>query len=294
MKICLDAGHYGKYNCSPCDNRYYESEMVWKLHLLQKKYLEDIGVEVVTTRSSICPDLVLHTRGAKSAGCDLFISDHSNATGSGVNAKVDYPVAYCSINGKADGIGFALARCIQNTMGTKQEARIEHRMGQNGDYYGVLRGATNVGTPALILEHSFHTNPVATEWLLNDNNLDKLARAEVDTIARFYSIKVSKVGWVGENGGFRFYLGNGQYVTNDWYKDNDKWYWFDGAGMMVSNTWYYYKDRWYYFGTDGAMATGQITVDGKWYVMDDNGAMITESVILVPDASGALYYRKID
>ena len=135
---------------------------------------------------------------------------------------------------------------------------------------------------------------MATEWLLNDNNLDKLARAEVDTIARFYSIKVSKVGWVGENGGFRFYLGNGQYVTNDWYKDNDKWYWFDGAGMMVSNTWYYYKDRWYYFGTDGAMATGQITVDGKWYVMDDNGAMITESVILVPDASGALYYRKID
>ena len=41
MKICLDAGHQGRYNQSPADHRYYESVMVWKLHLLQKKYLEE-------------------------------------------------------------------------------------------------------------------------------------------------------------------------------------------------------------------------------------------------------------
>ena len=34
MKICLDAGHQGRYNQSPADHRYYESVMVWKLHLL--------------------------------------------------------------------------------------------------------------------------------------------------------------------------------------------------------------------------------------------------------------------
>ena len=50
MKICLDAGHQGRYNQSPADHRYYESVMVWKLHLLQKKYLEDYGIEVITTR----------------------------------------------------------------------------------------------------------------------------------------------------------------------------------------------------------------------------------------------------
>ena len=42
MKICIDAGHYGKYNQSPADSRYYESDFTWKLHLLQKKYLEAI------------------------------------------------------------------------------------------------------------------------------------------------------------------------------------------------------------------------------------------------------------
>ena len=32
-KICLDAGHYAKYNRSPVVPEYYESVMNWKLHL---------------------------------------------------------------------------------------------------------------------------------------------------------------------------------------------------------------------------------------------------------------------
>ena len=39
-KICIDPGHYGKQNRSPGIPEYYESEMVWKLANLQKKYLE--------------------------------------------------------------------------------------------------------------------------------------------------------------------------------------------------------------------------------------------------------------
>ena len=73
MRICLDAGHYGKYNQSPVDSRYYESDAMWKLHLMQKKYLEAYGVEVVLTRSSQACDRGLYERGAASAGCYLFI-----------------------------------------------------------------------------------------------------------------------------------------------------------------------------------------------------------------------------
>ena len=46
IKICLDAGHYGKYNQSPAVSKYYESDMAWKLHLLLKKELEAYGIEV--------------------------------------------------------------------------------------------------------------------------------------------------------------------------------------------------------------------------------------------------------
>ncbi len=178
MKICLDAGHYGKYNKSPADGRNYESDMEWKLHIMLKKYLEEYGIQVITTRINQETDKVLYDRGTASAGCNLFISLHSNATGSGLNNNVDYPVSYCAINGRADNIGLLLAKSVQVTMQTKQAARIEHRVGSNVDYYGVLRGVSAVGTPALILEHSFHTNASITTWLLNDANLDRLAKAK--------------------------------------------------------------------------------------------------------------------
>lgn len=98
-----------------------------------------------------------------------------------------------------------------------------------------------------------------------------------------------KSGWSQENGGWRYYLGDtGEPVRNAWYKDGQDWYWFDGTGMMVRNTWYRYKDAWYYLGADGAMCTGQVTVDGKWYIMDNAGRMIVEPVTLTPDQDGAL------
>lgn len=44
----------------------------------------------------------------------------------------------------------------------------------------------------------------------------------------------------------------------------------------------------YYLGDDGAMCRGQVTVDGKWYVMDNAGRMIVDPVVLTPDQDGAL------
>ena len=101
--------------------------------------------------------------------------------------------------------------------------------------------------------------------------------------------QTKRSGWSQEDGGWRYYLGDtGLCVRNAWYKDGQDWYWFDGAGIMVCNTWYRYKDAWYYLGDDGAMCTGQVTVDGKWYVMDNAGRMIVDPVVLTPDQDGAL------
>ena len=92
IKVCLDAGHYGKYNRSPAVSSYYESDMTWKLHNYLKKELEAFGIGVVTTRTNQNTDRALYERGAASKGCNLFISVHSNAVGNGVNENVDYPV----------------------------------------------------------------------------------------------------------------------------------------------------------------------------------------------------------
>ena len=189
VKICLDAGHYGKYNQSPANKSYYESEMVWKLHLLLKKELEEYGISVVTTRNEQSVDRGVYSRGIASKGCDFFISLHSNAVGNRTDESVDYPVAYVLLNGTSSDLGLKLAKVVQNTIGTKQPGRIATRRSSKGEYYGVLRGANDVSTPAIILEHSFHTHTNATNWLLNDANLKRLACAEAECIAEHYGLQ---------------------------------------------------------------------------------------------------------
>ncbi len=193
IKICLDAGHYGKYNRSPAVPEYYESDMNWKLHLLLKAELEKYGIEVITTRADKDTDLGLTARGKKGEGCDLLLSIHSNAVGDGVNESVDYPVVYVPLNGSADILGRELAECIADVMGTTQRGESKTRKGSGDwDYYSVIYGAVDVGTPGLILEHSFHTNTKSTKWLMVDSNLDKLAKAEAKVVAEWFGIKKSE------------------------------------------------------------------------------------------------------
>jgi N-acetylmuramoyl-L-alanine amidase len=187
IKICLDAGHYGKYNQSPAVPKYYESDMAWKLHLKLKTSLEEFGIEVLTTRTNQKKDLGLTARGKAAKGCDLLLSIHSNAA---TKESVDYPIAFVPINRSADDLGEQLAKCIGQTMKTSQSGRAESKKSEKGnwDYYSVINGAASVGVPGIILEHSFHTNNRATKWLLKDSNLDKLAKAEANVIAEYFKV----------------------------------------------------------------------------------------------------------
>lgn len=200
-KVCIDAGHYGKYNRCPSIPSYYESDMVWKLHLLLKKYLEQLGVEVVTTRADKDKDLALVERGKKANGCDLFISLHSNAVGSVMNESIDHVAVYhltedttTQCDDVSKNFATIIAPIIANIMGVKGGSKVVTRQSSsdrnkdgifNDNYYGVLHGSRLVGVAGLILEHSFHTNTRSVEWLSNDDNLDKLARAEAECIASY-------------------------------------------------------------------------------------------------------------
>lgn len=195
IKICLDAGHYSKYNQSPCNKNYYESEAMWKLvNYLKEELLTYKDVEVITIRKSINENPSVFDRGQTAKGCDLFISEHSNAVGSRVNNDVDYVVVYRSYKNKnnADKLGLSLAKAIANIMSTKQNPRTSIRKSENGEreYYGVLRGADDVNCPLYyIVENSFHTNAKSTEWLLNDSNLKKLAEVQAKVIADYFGVK---------------------------------------------------------------------------------------------------------
>lgn len=183
--VCIDAGHYGRNNRSPVVPEYYESEMNWKLQGYQKEELEKYGIQVITTRKEPGKDLALLTRGKASKGCDLFLSNHSNACGT---PSVDRPVVIVQLDGRGDVLGTKLAQCIRDVMQTRDPWKVATRKGIGGEYYGVLRGAAKVGTVGMILEHSFHTNPRTAKWLLLDENLKKLAREEARIIAEYFGM----------------------------------------------------------------------------------------------------------
>ena len=184
-RVMLDAGHYGRYNRSPAVPEYWESEAMWRLHLLLKTELEKYGIEVALTRADPALDLPVYNRGAAARGCDAFFSLHSNAVGRQVCEEVDRPVVYYLADSDDGGFAAALAGEIADIMGTRERGRAAtRRTSGGGEYYGVLRGARDAGCPrAFIVEHSFHTASAPARFLLDPANLRLLAQREAALIA---------------------------------------------------------------------------------------------------------------
>ena len=189
FKVHIDPGHYSnRYNKTTTGLNYYESAMTWKLAGYLKTELEKRGVIVTLSRSNIDQNPSLYDRGYGAKGCDLFLSLHSNACSS---ESVDYPVIYRGYDKTiADEFGKKLADMIKNLMGCKQAGRTATRTGQNGEYYGVLRGAREAGLNYYyIVEHGFHTNTANTKWLSSYDNLKTLAIKEAELICSYFSVK---------------------------------------------------------------------------------------------------------
>lgn len=204
MRIMLDPGHAGAYyNASPVVSGYYESAMTWSLAAKLKAALEDRGFVVGLTRQNRDEDPELTERGRRARGYDLFLSLHSNAA---TFEEADAPWlihlagdADTEIDEESVRVAVALGRVIPSVMGVSDSQCHIKRcdFDRNGDgklndeWYGVLFGAKSVGVPAVIVEHSFHTNRHAAEWLLDEGNLEELAQAEADALAEYYGMEGS-------------------------------------------------------------------------------------------------------
>lgn len=190
MKICLDPGHYGSdYNPGVAAG-YVESNFTWDYYWLMKSRLEKYGVEVISTRENKDDNPGLQQRGKMSAGCDLFISIHSNATDDPKrNAMFCHWSMTSGGEAVAKAIGNGLYKFFQNEWNDVEVQKpecyyVESTKHPGQDYYGVLLGAARVGTPAVIVEHSFHTNAHYCEWAMKPGNIEKMADEEVKLIAK--------------------------------------------------------------------------------------------------------------
>jgi len=206
MKICLDPGHYGSdYNPGVAAG-YVESNFTWRYYLLMKERLERYGVEVVCTRASKDDypknpkgDDWLKERGRRSKGCDLFISIHSNAAvdekTQQIKPEINSVFIHWSVRSGGEEIGKkignALTMFFRSEWGSCQAPTMYERESSTYpgyDWFGVLKGAAEVGVPGIIVEHSFHTNPIYCEWAMQPGNCEKMADIEVSAIAEYYGL----------------------------------------------------------------------------------------------------------
>ena len=199
MKICLDPGHYGKYN-SGIIKGYYESEMNLKLAYKLKEKLEQYGAEVFLTRAGT-EDLSLYSRGqaAVKNNCDVFFSIHSNARSGDENHR-GVVVYYSIFQPEHKGLMEELGRAVAQAMGSIFQAALT-RKGNNGnwDYNTVIKSAVDGGVPmAFLLEHGYHTNREDCAALMKDEVLEKIAEAESRILAEHFGLVKEQEG---EGGG---------------------------------------------------------------------------------------------
>lgn len=163
-------------------------------------------------------------RGEYAAGSDFFISLHTNANAEDANGcpTFEQPVAINKTIILANRVAYtspaALALCnavgeevtgvnlrmglsavdsfrtvdtgavaewtVEYNDSLEEEGTVCRRLGSKGDYYGVLRGATSVGVPGIIIEHGFHSASDVRRAAMEGDLLEEWAKADARGIAR--------------------------------------------------------------------------------------------------------------
>lgn len=194
VKITLDAGHGKTGNPYPPQKGYYEGTQMWRLATLLKEELEKYGAIVEVTRPNINDDPSLQQRGqlAGKNGSSLFLSLHSNAPKLETDTKPTGSIVYYSITNPSNKeLADKLGNKVSELMGHYYRGSKTRTYESNSsiDYYGVIRASAQSGCKcAMILEHGFHTNPKDSAFLINTENLKKLAIAEAKIIAEHFGL----------------------------------------------------------------------------------------------------------
>lgn len=162
-------------------------------------------------------------RGEYARGADLFISLHTNGNAEGSNGRQqnDQPLSLnksfvilnqAALNSDiavnaANTIGLTLTEAnhkrglswtdvfhpVEKSTITMWESgyndgifnygSVFQRKGSRGDYYGVLRGSSNVNVPGMIVEHGYHTIPEVRRQAMLEDLAEDWARADAYGIA---------------------------------------------------------------------------------------------------------------
>ena len=195
IKICLDAGHGGDDRHNKGRNGYIEADGVLDITLkLRDELLSTGAFDVKLTRDKDM-SLGVRERGVMAAtwGADMFISEHSNATGWATNTTKRGVDVFYSVDIPNDKV-FAnnMSKAIAEEMGTKNNGGYTWESTKNvgEDYLGVIDGAQDGGVKHVILiESGFHDNTQDEVILLDPNKRTTIAKTQAKVICDFYGVQ---------------------------------------------------------------------------------------------------------
>ena len=180
MRICIDPGHTFGSNPSPADPTYSEGTRMFALARFLRRALERYGAEVVCTRGRVTDAPSDYERGRRGRGWPWPLPRQF------WQSRTESP-----FNHRGEQLAQALSEVVADVMGTRQlpQFLVRRNAARDAELDPVMRFAAQMGTLALRVEHSFHTQPRIAAWLRSDENLRRLAEAEAALIAEYFGLE---------------------------------------------------------------------------------------------------------
>lgn len=196
VKIAIDPGHggTGENEQGAEYNGLKEKDVNLAIAKALKLELEQYGnVEVILTRTDdTFVSIEDRVKYAVSEGADYIVSVHNNASAEHLffGSEIFVPS-----NGELYCKGYSLAHSIMNKWQASGcvSKGIKTRIGDNGDYYGIIRYAAESSIPAIILEHAYLDNDNDFDRIDSDYDWDKFGRLDAEGIADFFGIQENYV-----------------------------------------------------------------------------------------------------
>ena len=208
--LCLDPGHGGSesgtYTYYSSQNGLYEKYYNLKIAQYCKQELEKYAnVKVYLTRyDDTYLDLKERAQIASEYGASYLISFHLNGlNGTNRGAVIFYPntnyrpdlsedgkVVAQSVLNELTALGIQSMGIRTNTIDGHDE-KYDYPDGSEGDYYGVIRHAKNLGITGLIIEHCFADNKADFDaFLSSESKLQNLGIADATGIAKALGLSI--------------------------------------------------------------------------------------------------------
>lgn len=197
-KITIDPGHGGTDRANRGPTGYVEADGVLAISKYLKAELLKTGqFEVQLTRETDATvALAARATVAVNMKADLFISEHTNASGKVPNTTVRGCEVYESVDLADESLAGKLAVAVAAALGIPSlGAKSRESVNYPGeDYYTVVDVAQDGGVPHVLLcESAFHDNALDEALLKVDANLKKIAVAQAKVICDFFKVQYPPV-----------------------------------------------------------------------------------------------------